>query len=84
MQKQKIGVNCIKLSFCHYISRKSKLLSTINSNDAQIYYDRIVLWIASLVLQMIGLSKEATSSMIRTLQLTTHDINTVFGVSIEK
>ena len=65
-------------------SRQIHLPLTITSNDAQACYDRIVLWIASLALQRIGLRKEAAFSMTNTLQYATHDINTAFGISIEK
>ena len=44
----------------------------------------MVLWIVSLALQRIRLSQEAVFSITNTLQLATHDINTVFGISIEK
>ena len=66
------------------ISRQMHLYLIIPSNDAQACYDLIVLWIASLALQRIGLRKEAAFSMTNTLQYATHDINTAFGISIEK
>ena len=66
------------------ISRQTRLPLAINSNDAQACYDRIVLWIASLALQRIGLSVEAAFSMTNTLQYATHDIPTAFGTSIDK
>ena len=49
------------------ISRQMRLPLTITSNDSQACYDRIVLWIASLALQRIGLRQEAAFSMINTL-----------------
>ena len=61
-----------------------KFEPTINSNDAQACYDRIVLWIASLALQRIGLTAKAAFSMTNTLQSATHDIATAFGISIDK
>ena len=61
-----------------------RLPLTITSNDTQECYDRIVLWITSVALQTIGLSQEAVFSMTNTLQSATHDINTAFGISIEK
>ena len=49
------------------IPRQTRLPLRINSNDAQAWYDCIVLWIASLALQRIGLSAEAACSMTNTL-----------------
>ena len=66
------------------ISQQMRQPITITSNDDQSYYDCIVLWIVSLALQRIGLSQEAVFSMTNTLQFATHDINTMFGISIEK
>ena len=66
------------------IAQYMRLPLSITSNDAQACYDRIVLWIESLSLQRIGLSQEADLSMTNTIQSTTHDINTAFGISIEK
>ena len=48
-------------------SRQSRLPLTIINNDAQVCYDRIVLWIASLALHLIGLSEEVAFSMTNTL-----------------
>lgn len=56
----------------------------IISNDVQACYDRIVLWISSFVLQRIGLNKKVTFPMTNTLLSETHDINTTFGILIEK
>ena len=66
------------------ISRQTRLPLTINSNDAQACYDRIVLWIASLALQRILLSAETAFSMTNALQSATHDIATAFGITIDK
>ena len=66
------------------ISRQIRQLLTINRNDAQACYDRIVLWIVSLALHRIGLSAEAEFSTTNTLQSATYDIATVFGIFIDK
>lgn len=55
----------------------------INSSDARVCYDRIVLLIASLSLQRIELSKEAVFSSTNTLQSATRDVDKTFGISIE-
>ena len=67
-----------------YISRQIRLPLSINSNDDQACYNRKVLWIASLALQRIKLSQKAAFSMTNTLQSATQNINTAFGLSIEK
>ena len=56
----------------------------INNNDDQACYDRIVLWIVSLVLRRIGLKKKSWFSIANTLQSLTHNINTSCEISIEK
>ena len=66
------------------ISQQTRLFLTINNNDDQACYDCTVLWIASLALQRIGLSAEAAFSMTNTLQSTTYDITTAFGIYINK
>ena len=65
-------------------SRQMQLPISITSNDVQAWYDRTVLWIASMSLQRIGLSQEVAFSVTNTLQSVTHAINTAFGLSIEK
>ena len=65
------------------ISRQARLPLTVNNNDTEASYDRIVLWIASLTLQRIDISKNTVFLMIKPQQTATHDINTVFGISIE-
>ena len=66
------------------IPRQMRLPITVISNDVQAYFNRIFLWIASLALKRIGLSKEGAFSMTNTLQSSTYDINTAFGISIKK
>ena len=63
------------------ISRQLRLPLTVTSNDAKACFDRIVLWVASLALQRIGLSSTAAFAMTNTLQSATHNIKTAYGES---
>ena len=83
-QKQNIGIDCIEISFNTDIYRQSRLPLIVNSSDSQACHDRIVLWITSLALQILGLSRDIAVYMTNTLQLVTYDNNTAFGVSIEE
>ena len=65
-------------------SRQTRLSLTINSNDAQVCYDRIVLLIASLALQRIRLSAKAEVPMTNTLKSAPDNIATYFGIFIDK
>ena len=62
--------------------RARKLPTIIIFNDAKSCYDRIVLWVAALALRRLGVSKEATLEMVRTLQSASHKICTAYGDSV--
>ena len=61
------------------ISRQLRLPLIVTSNDGKACYDRIVLWVASLALQRIGLRLTSAFSMTNTLQSVTYNIQTAFG-----
>ena len=56
------------------ISRQLRVPSTVTSNDTKPCYDRIVLWMASLLLQRICLGSTTALSITNNLQSTTHNI----------
>ena len=66
------------------IYRQLRLPLTVTSNDAKAYYDRIVLPVASLAFQRIGLSSTTSFSMTNTLQSATHNIKIAFGESTQQ
>jgi hypothetical protein len=51
------------------------------SNDAKSCYDRIVHWIAALCMRRLGLQKEPTFKMFKTIQLAWNNIATAYGES---
>ena len=65
------------------ISRQLRLPLTVTSNDAEAYFDRIVLWVVSLTLQRIGLSSTAALAMTNTLQSVTHNIKIAYRESTQ-
>ena len=63
------------------IARARRIPTVIVFNDAKSCYDRIVLWIAAISLRRLGVSKGATSEMLKTLQTASHKICTAYGDS---
>ena len=66
---------------CIDIARARRIPTIIVFNDAKSCYDRIVLWIAAISLRRLGVSKNATLEMLRTLQTASHKICTAYGDS---
>ena len=80
-KNQRVVLTALNKVLSNYLIRARNLPTVFVFNDAKSYYDRIVLWIASLALRRLGVSREATLEMMLTLQAAEHKICTAYGDS---